>query len=56
MNPGDIINIYNDPLNMELFEGRAKLIRLEQDYCDIQEWIVEFIDSPGNYYPRLIKT
>lgn len=55
MNPNDIVMIYDDPVEMESPEGKAKLIRKERDQGICQEWIVEFEDSPGNYYPRLIK-
>jgi len=56
MNPGDTIMIYLDPVAMKLPEGQAKLIELQRNIEGLEQWIVEFLDSPGNYYPRLIKT
>lgn len=55
MKPGEIVMIYTDPMNLKQPEGQAKLMELITS-CETSEyWRVEFLDSPGKLYPRLIK-
>lgn len=56
MNPGDILMIYTDPINLKAPQGQAKLIKYNW-LADggLELWDVEFLDQPGKVYPRLIK-
>ena len=62
MKPGDIIMIFTDHLNCKIEEGQATLVeRLTVGHNSIVDnpnfeyWDVEFLDSPGKKYPRIIK-
>ena len=50
MKPNDTVMIYtgDNP------EGQAKLIEIIEKYDKYEIWKVEFIDSPGMIYERLI--
>lgn len=63
MKPGETIMIFTDPFECKMPEGQATLIEKLTvghnsitDNPDFEYWSVEFLDSPGNIYPRIIKS
>ena len=62
MKPGDVIMIFTDPFECKIPEGQATLTELLSvrhnsiiNKPDFEYWDVEFLDSPGKKYPRIIK-
>jgi hypothetical protein len=54
--PGDIINVFSDPVNLKQFEGQAKLLTKENEFGVLERWTVYFTDDPNQYlYSRLIR-
>ena len=50
---GEILHIYQDPINQEDFEGKAKLIKLvkRDDYGET--WMVKFTGETHSYMRRI---
>jgi hypothetical protein len=56
MKPGEIVQIYTNPLTLEKPEGHARLItQTDSPVVELEKWTVEFMDLPGNYFTRYIK-
>jgi len=53
MKPGDIVEIFTDPMNQRHSEGEAELVELLNIFYDAEYWLVKFPDDWVR--PRLIK-
>ena len=54
---GDIVSIYDDPLDCTSLEGIAELVELVKDdsvMSGLQYWRVEFDDAPGEMQLRAV--
>ena len=52
MKPGDIVEIFTDPMNQRHSEGEAELVELLNIFYDAEYWLVKFPDDWVR--PRLI--
>lgn len=55
MKPGMFVNVFLDPIEQSILEGRATLVNFKADFELVELWEVVFDDSPNHIYERYLK-
>jgi hypothetical protein len=55
MIPGDIVKIFQDPVDCKGYQGLATLIKKIDDCGVVEHWVVEYADQPEQQYDAYIK-
>jgi hypothetical protein len=54
--PGDVLMIFEDPMQLKGPKGQARLLRFIKEASPIcEEWIVEYLDDEEQQYTALVR-
>ena len=54
MKEGDIVMAFGDPIRLRIPLGQVRLIKKLGDYGRVEEWNIEYLNSPGHYYNLML--